>query len=197
MTDTVDRRIRRTRKALAAALVGLAAERPYESILVRDITERADVGYATFYRHFQGKDDLMLAVFDEVTADLEAAAGSPGAGYFEQEGRLLFEHVQQHAGLYRGLLASPPFAQQLRQRLAQRVSVHLRRQAPRAGELAFPLPVAANHMAAALLGLIEWWLGQARPLSVAAMGRLYDRLIIRATWQALEAGRALRLPWEA
>ena len=50
MYDDPDRRIRRSKRALAAALVELTAERPFNSITVRDITDRADVGYATFYR---------------------------------------------------------------------------------------------------------------------------------------------------
>jgi len=85
---------------------------------------------------------------------------------------------------------------QLKQRLSQRLAVHLRRHAAQVGELAFPLPVAANHMVAGLLGLIEWWLAQARPLPIAAMAGLYERLIIQATWRALDARHDLTLPWQ-
>lgn len=44
-----DRRIRRTRRALANALIELATNRPYKSITIRDITDKADIGYATFF----------------------------------------------------------------------------------------------------------------------------------------------------
>ena len=66
-----DRRIRRTRRALTDALISLTSEHPYRSIQVRDITDRADVGYATFYRHYESKDDLMLAIFAEISVELE------------------------------------------------------------------------------------------------------------------------------
>ena len=49
-----DRRVRRTRRALAEALVALASTRPYETITIRDITDRADIGSATVFRHYAG-----------------------------------------------------------------------------------------------------------------------------------------------
>jgi AcrR family transcriptional regulator len=190
-----DRRIRRTRRALAAALVSLTSERPYASIQVRDITDRADVGYATFYRHYESKDDLMLAVFEETTAELETSAGEKGEGHFEDEGRLIFAHVQKYEGLYNSILQSQPFINKLKKLLARQVEEHIQRHAPARGELAFPPGVAANHMTAALIGLIEWWLEDEMRLPVEEMARIYERLIIQATWQALVASNRLSLPW--
>jgi AcrR family transcriptional regulator len=195
MTDDPDRRVRRTRRALAAALISLTSERPYASIQVRDITDQADVGYATFYRHYDSKDDLMLAVFDEVTAELEASAGRPGGEYFEQEGRLLFEHVQKYEGLYRSILKSWNFVDKLKRLLAGQVEGHLQQHTRELGDLAFPVEVAANHMVAALIGLIEWWLEKEMPLPVEEMARIYERLVIQATWYALPASNELSLSW--
>ncbi|MEJ2305235.1 MAG: TetR/AcrR family transcriptional regulator [Anaerolineales bacterium] len=109
MDNTLDRRVRRTRRDLTAALIRLTSERPYATIQVRDITDEADVGYATFYRHYQSKDDLMLAVFDKITGELETSAVEKGGEYFVQEGQLLFGHVQKYRGLYRSILQSPDF----------------------------------------------------------------------------------------
>ena len=153
MDDDLDRRIRRTRRALAAALTSLTSERPYLSIQVRDITDRADVGYATFYRHYESKDDLMLAIFAEISAELESSAGEPAGEYFEQEGILLFEHVQKFEGLYRSILQSREFVDKLKKLLARRVEGHIQRHAGELGELAFPSELAANHMVAALISL--------------------------------------------
>jgi AcrR family transcriptional regulator len=38
------------------------------SFTVQQVIDRADVSLQTFYRHFQGKDDLMLAVIEEEVA---------------------------------------------------------------------------------------------------------------------------------
>jgi AcrR family transcriptional regulator len=195
MEDDSDRRIRRTRRALEAALIELTSERPYQSIQVRDISDRADVGYATFYRHYESKDDLMLAVFNRITNELEASAGEEGEGYFVHEGSLLFAHVQKYEGLYRSILQSHKFVPRLKKLIAQQVETHIRRHAHRLGDPALPTEVAANHMVVSLVGLIEWWLDNHMSLPVEKMARIYDRLVIRATWYALQAGNRLPLPW--
>jgi AcrR family transcriptional regulator len=195
MYDDQDRRVRRTRRALAAALIHLTSDRPYHSIQVRDITDQADIGYATFYRHYNSKDDLMLAVFAEVTAELETSASKPDGEYFEQEGRLIFEHVQKYEGLYCSILQSQNFVEQLKHLLAQRVKEHVQDHTPTLDAVAFPVEVAANHMVAGLIGLIEWWLNKDMSLPVEEMGRIYARLIVQATWYALLARNEMPLPW--
>jgi AcrR family transcriptional regulator len=69
----VDRRTRRTKRALQTALLNLAEEKDLESITVREITDRADINRATFYQHFRGKDDIVAseydALFEEVTVE--------------------------------------------------------------------------------------------------------------------------------
>ena len=183
-----DRRVRRTRRALAAALVELASVRPYESITIRDITDRADIGYATFFRHYSGKDELMLEVFQDVARGLEAMAGAHGSDFFQTEGRLIFTHVKENQPLYRSILDSHVFARKLRKLLSE----HIRRQIvrhgrPRAKEAVLQ-EIAVNHMATALVSLIEWWLGHGLEPSIDQMGQIYDRLIIQATWQTLLPG---------
>ena len=64
--NTEDLRVKRTRAALQKALVELVIERDYADVSVRAITKRAKVGYQTFYRHYQGKEDLLEAVFGDI-----------------------------------------------------------------------------------------------------------------------------------
>lgn len=58
-----DRRVRRTRAALGQALLDLAAERPFEALTVREIVDRADVGDATFFRHYASKEARLRLLF--------------------------------------------------------------------------------------------------------------------------------------
>jgi AcrR family transcriptional regulator len=57
-TPKIDPRVRRTRKLLEDAFRALLAERSYQEISVADISERATVNRATFYAHFEDKQDL-------------------------------------------------------------------------------------------------------------------------------------------
>jgi AcrR family transcriptional regulator len=54
------------------ALIGLAREKPYPSIAVKEILERANVGRSTFYTHFRDKDDLLEDGIHEVLQSIHA-----------------------------------------------------------------------------------------------------------------------------
>lgn len=103
-----DRRTRRTRRALGAALVELVLERGFSALTVEDITERADVARATFYAHFKGKDDL----FARMTADLlerlgqrlEAAISGSAVGFTGKPLLEMLGHVRDERDLYRVVL---------------------------------------------------------------------------------------------
>src|SRR3954471_18881765 len=60
-----DARIRRTRDALGDALVALMQEKPFETITVQDVLDRAKVGRSTFYSHYSDKDDLLMSDAEE------------------------------------------------------------------------------------------------------------------------------------
>ena len=60
MSETGDRRVRKTRTAIVRAFSRLALSRPYKSIKVADIVDAADVGRSTFYEHFSGRDAVHL-----------------------------------------------------------------------------------------------------------------------------------------
>jgi AcrR family transcriptional regulator len=92
-----DRRVRRTRGALARALLQLASEKPYPEVTIREVCDRADVAYATFFRHYPSKEGLVLQVVSEVVEDmarlLEPVAD---AGRLAEAGRRLFRYVAEH-----------------------------------------------------------------------------------------------------
>ncbi|MGD9875021.1 MAG: TetR/AcrR family transcriptional regulator [Kiritimatiellia bacterium] len=72
------RAVRTHGKLLNAALL-MFAEKGMDAITVEDITERADLGKGTFYRHFNTKEELMGALVqkavDSLVAELHKAAG--------------------------------------------------------------------------------------------------------------------------
>lgn len=186
MIDKQDRRFRRTNRLLIAALMELTSERDYDSIQVRDITERADVGYATFYRHYESKDALMLIIFEMLMAELESSTRVHPDGYFLAEGKNLFAHVAANRGLYASIIQSPPLVKILKKQLSTRISGHLAVHPIGWIGPVYRNDLAAYHMATGVLGLIEWWLGRNLSPGEDEMAVLYDRLIIQATWYGLD-----------
>jgi AcrR family transcriptional regulator len=66
----VDRRVRRTKKLLKIAFVKLMQEKDYHRITVKDIVERADYNRATFYLHYQFKEQLVDEILEEMVNEL-------------------------------------------------------------------------------------------------------------------------------
>src|SRR5260370_3151354 len=75
MEGSMDRRSARTRRALHEALISLILRKGYDAITVQEIIDQADIGRATFYAHYRGKEDLLRAGFDALRARLKAARG--------------------------------------------------------------------------------------------------------------------------
>ena len=62
----LDRRKARTRQALIDAAVRLIAEGRGERASIQEITEDADIGFGSFYNHFESKDQLFETASTEV-----------------------------------------------------------------------------------------------------------------------------------
>ena len=175
-----DRRIQRTRQQLSQALIALTLEKGYEAVSIRDITRDAGIGYATFFRHYPDKDALLIDVLNAFIQELkqlfaQSAEPSPAA-----EGALIFAHVHQQRDLYRILLRGQGTQTILTH--VQEISAQelLAIYAPKPDS---PIPpnIAANHVAAATMALIKWWLDHDMPYPPAQMGLIYSELIIRPT----------------
>ncbi|HKI56612.1 MAG TPA: TetR/AcrR family transcriptional regulator [Trueperaceae bacterium] len=176
-----DLRVERTRRRLAHAMVELTLDRGYDSVTIRDLTQRADIGYATFFRHYSDKESLLRELLDDVLAELmaliEPVSGDADAA---QTGTLVFRHAQENAALYRVLLASRCSVDMMG-RIYEVGSDGMRRSfVPTAGS-DVPFEIAANHVVRAFFALIEWWLEHDMPYPPEAMGRVYQALILAPT----------------
>jgi AcrR family transcriptional regulator len=65
---SIARRALRPATRIVQAAIELSLEGGTTSFTVQEVIERADVSLQTFYRHFGGKDDLILAVIEEEVA---------------------------------------------------------------------------------------------------------------------------------
>ena len=64
--NRLDRRRARTRQALVDAAVRLIAEGRGERSSIQEITEAADIGFGSFYNHFESKEQLFETASREV-----------------------------------------------------------------------------------------------------------------------------------
>jgi AcrR family transcriptional regulator len=186
----VDPRVKRTRRLLREALVSLILEKDFASITIKEITERAEVAYITFFRHFESIEQLLMEVLEEGLAELlgyiETLAKQSETSALETEGRLIFEYIDQKADLFRILFKSQSVTR-VRQKVVRNIAAIFQKSClplARSGNQTVTA-LLSNHIATSLLALIEWWLDNHRQPAPAQMGKVYKSLIIDSTVEAL------------
>jgi AcrR family transcriptional regulator len=180
--ETQDRRIRRTQKLLAKALIQVTIEKGYDAVTVRDITDRADVGYATFYRHYQDKDALLEDVLEVVLNELVGLL-SPDIDQSAEPGKLgaiLFGYVKDHYEIIRVLLSSRYTSVIGKRMIEDSTKKMLNLHVPKPDSL-IPPEIAAYHLISSSINLIEWWLVEDMRYSPEQMGLIYYELIEKPT----------------
>ena len=155
----------------------LAEELPLEAITVRAIAARADVGYATFFRHYADKEALLADVADRLTQEFLLRV-RPLLEQRDRRGaaRSLCAFVLEHLALHKALIAGGSGetvrAEMLRQCLA--TVGQARRRTP-----AGPLDdLVLHHLVAAILNLLAWWLGNLDSTDAEAMAEAIERLVL-------------------
>jgi AcrR family transcriptional regulator len=188
----VDPRVRRTRRMLRDALVSLILQKDYASISIKEVTNRAEVAYITFYRHFESLDQLLIEVLDEGLAELlahiETLAKQSETSALETEGRLIFEYIEQKADLFRILLKSQSVTRVRKKVIRNIADIFQKSCIPLArSDSQLTIAITSNHIATSLLALIEWWLENDMKPAPAQMGKVYKSLIIDSTVGAVRS----------
>jgi AcrR family transcriptional regulator len=163
-------RLRRTQKLLREALIELIEERGFEALTVGELSERAMVSRAAFYRNYRDKYDLVEQVFEEAMSTLFAAVGDLGQAHPPEVWVTFFEHIAEYERLYRALLGnkgSPWFAWKMRAALAELVKQRGRLpHGPNASSgpiHSFSDSFVPDLVSALFVEAISWWLEQGRP----------------------------------
>ncbi len=171
-------RVRRTQKLLREALVELIEERGFEALTVGELTTRALVSRAAFYRNYQDKYALVEQIFAEAMGALLGAVSELGSEHPPEALVRFFEHIAKYERLYRALLGkqgSPWFVRTLHASLTELVNAGRHRHPsngqraadPRA--LSFTDDLLPDLVAAMLVEAITWWLEQGRPYTPREM----------------------------
>ncbi len=178
--DIQDRRVRRTQKLLAKALITLTLTQGYESVTIRDITEQADIGYATFFRHYHDKDALLRDVADVVLADLYVLLPATPDLSDTSIGVPLFRYVQENDSVIRVLLSSRG-SSNLLEHIIDVTSQRILSENVPLPDSAIPPEIAAYHLVNSSIALIQWWLEHDMPYPPERMGIIFQQLIVQPT----------------
>lgn len=173
--------MRRTKASLHDALIGLAREKPYPAIAVKEILNRANVGRSTFYTHFRDKDDLLESGIHEVLQAARGAARSQSA----VERLLAFSlplltHIDEHrhaAGpeMKREgrLVMHARLGEALRDLVADDLAVVFPRTKPQ-----MPIDLVAQHIASTFVLVLNWWVDSTPASTPANVDARFRELIV-------------------
>ena len=179
-----DRRVQRTRKLLEHTLLELIEEKGYESITVQQITDRANMGRATFYLHYHDKEHLLLTTVQKLQEELaQRLRPLCPQELLTEEWTLsekIFQHVAQYRHLYRVLLSERGAAV-----AKNRLMTYMTQQAEHfvvnalletVNEPTVPASFLATYLSGTLYTAITWWLDHQQQKAPEEMGLLVRKL---------------------
>lgn len=189
MTKDTDRRIRRTQQLLRAGLFQLIQEKGYERLSVQNIIDRANIGRATFYTHFDNKEDLLLSGFDLLKQSLRQdrrARLTSGVAIEEQAfgfSHDLLCHISEHRHLFTAMVGKTSgmtVQNALRKLILDLVKDDLELICSERESRNCAIE-AAEFITGGLLDLILWWLSKREQLSAGDINVLFRRFAIPLT----------------
>ena len=173
-----DLRVRRTRKWLQDALIGLMKEKSFQDIQITELTARAQVSRPAFYLHFSSKEELLLShvdvIFDEFHAEVsrEIARGNIDRKRFSI---MLFQYWERYAETLRMVIqAENPDI--LLERLKEYVGVMMKEVAAKTRRPAIDprlQELIVGYVAGGAYMLLTQWVSNKMIFSAEQMGLLF------------------------
>lgn len=178
-----DARVRRTRDALGDALVALMQEKPFDTITVQDVLDRAKVGRSTFYSHYSDKDDLLMSdaeEFFESVAMMLSVRGDTSDRVFPV--KEFFSHITEAKQFVDALMSAGKFNDNMelaRGLFARGIERRLSELPRGQGIPADERPAIAFAHAGALLSLLTWWIDRGMRQPPSEMDQLFHKMVWR------------------
>lgn len=164
----MDRRQRKTREAIFSAFIQLLSQQDYSQITVGRIIEKADIGRATFYAHFETKDYLLKALCEDLFCHIFDAAehahqdhnhlfhcDAPESVFLH-----LFQHFSRNDNQILQLLSCPNndlflqyFKEQLQNMVIHQLPAFAHRKNP-----SLPESFWIHHIASTFVETLRWWI---------------------------------------
>ena len=166
----MDRRQRKTRTAIFEAFISLLSRYHFSQITVGMIIDRADIGRATFYAHFETKESLLDALcgelFDHI---LQPQPESDTGNIFRCDAPdsvflHLFQHLNKNDNQILQLMAGQNhelFLQYFKDRLIQLVEQNLALFQNRYSSR-LPKNFWVDHIATTFVETVRWWVENGR-----------------------------------
>ena len=185
--DPNDPRAIRSRKALVKGFVELAVEEGFDNLTIRSVTRRANIGYATFFRHMKTLDELLLIVLQEAFQELIELMLQQHTLY--DEAVVLYTFVKDNSSLFRLLFNLAP-TNTAWQRMIGDSKIFIRSRCEKRSSSYAPLDLSVEHIQETTHRLIIWYLDRLTKYTPEQMASIHHDFVIAGTQSAVSINRS-------
>jgi AcrR family transcriptional regulator len=175
----LDARMMRTRAALCGSLLALLEEKPFDQVTVREITRKAEVGYATFFRHYPDKEALLN---DLAAEQIRTLIDKTLPILFATDSLALClevcAYVDERRKLWSALLTGGAAGTVREEFIRQAKRIPAAQGRP---DTWIPAELQVVYATGGTIDVLAWWLQQERPFPIGRIAEILDRLVIAPT----------------
>jgi AcrR family transcriptional regulator len=162
------------------ALLSLLEQRPFESISVTEICEKAMVHRVTFYKHFQDKYDLLEYGLQTTQMQIFEELHREETSQTKRKHIRILEQIARHRRLYSLMMVEKEthsLPSLMRQQIARDIETDLKQTQEKGIQLPMPPEVMAQFYGGAIVTLGGWWLENEMSISIEELARYLDILL--------------------
>jgi len=174
---------------LCDALMELIEEKGFDSVTVRDLTQRAGLNRGTFYLHYRDKFDLYEQSIDEVWHGfMELAQKADPLQLYQYSQRDepcpfvidLFAYIADHAVFFKVMLGpkgDPSFPLRLKESMRKNLYDKLLALQPVDEKMLVPPDFLLAFVTSAHVGVVQYWLESGMALPPKEMALMISRIV--------------------
>ena len=181
-TDSIDRRVRKTRRQLRECLISLLKEKKVQDITVRELTDMADLNRGTFYLHYKDVFDLLEKTEAELQDEFNQLVLKHDAVDLKQRPAVIFNEiyslVYENADLIEILLGENGdlnFVNRLKKLIREKCLKEWM-EVFRTGNPAV-FDAFFSYIASGCVGLVQYWLQTGLKETPQQMAKLTEQII--------------------
>ncbi|MGP1348639.1 MAG: TetR/AcrR family transcriptional regulator [Stomatobaculum sp.] len=182
-SETMDRRVRKTRAALRRCLGKLLKEKKIQEISVKEISEMADINRGTFYLHYRDVYDLLSHIESDLFRQYNEILDRHKPAEIKESPKMLFtdllRFIRENADLVQILMGPNGdirFLNQLREVFRTKIMEPWSRSLSPGKESNYPY--FHSYITEGTIGIIKRWVESGTDLSPEDMASLAERFIM-------------------
>lgn len=161
----VDRRVLKSQEAIKKAILELMAEKNFDEITIKDISDRANVNRGTIYLHYTDKYDLLDKLIEEHINNLRELCHAASDMTFKEGNYIWFEYFADNHLFFSTMLntkSAAYFRTRFLDLVIQEYGVEV--DVSDGTNQGLSEEIILQFFGSAVVGTVEWWFREGMPI---------------------------------